>query len=93
MRVNDQPWLPLGVSSSLPQAGPAAGAFAAAAGAEAMPHLSAQVSPALAGAASAGAMPSASLLLLACTNGGYDATFAGTPTLQPATAHGGIITF
>ncbi|GLW14541.1 hypothetical protein Stsp01_12840 [Streptomyces sp. NBRC 13847] len=91
MSVNDQPWLPLGVSSSLPQAGPAAGAFAAA-GAGAIPHPSAQVSPALAGAASAGAMPSASLLLLACTNGGYDATFAGTPTLQPATAHGGIIT-
>ncbi|MGW7003917.1 virginiamycin B lyase family protein [Streptomyces sp. NPDC054933] len=25
-------------------------------------------------------------------NGGYDATFAGTPTLQPATAHGEILT-
>ncbi|MFE2227638.1 IPT/TIG domain-containing protein [Streptomyces kronopolitis] len=32
-------------------------------------------------------------LALIILNGGYDATFAGTPTLQPSTAHAGVLTF
>ncbi|GLW18164.1 hypothetical protein Stsp01_49070 [Streptomyces sp. NBRC 13847] len=37
--------------------------------------------------------PEVLALALIILNGGYDATFAGTATLQPATAHGGVLTF